>query len=310
MSEEQDFIDGGVADIAESMGFESETEDKELDDIEGEEPEESDQDEPTDEPEPEEIGPETTAKPQPSSWAKDKAEVWEKLPGDAKEYVELREQQMLDGINQYRDGFQYAQYIDQAIAPYRGVIQANGGDEANAIINLFEHHKAITEGSLEQRQQAFIKIGVATGLIPQEGQAKPDPMVSQLQQEINSIKAKESQREAQYREQQERNTAAEVSEFAKDKPYFDDVADDIVRLLKTGDDLPTAYEKAIWINPIVRAKELDRLAIEKSGKAKAEVEKAKVAKSVNVKGTNARHVQSKPLGDWTDTMRQVIDGMK
>ena len=37
----------------------------------------------------------------------------------------------------------------------------------------------------------------------------------------------------------------------KAHPYFDEVADDIIALLKTGASLQEAYDKAVWANPVI-----------------------------------------------------------
>ena len=54
----------------------------------------------------------------------------------------------------------------------------------------------------------------------------------------------------------------EINIFAADPahPYFDDVANDITALLRGGGakDLADAYDKAVWANPVTRAKEQAR----------------------------------------------------
>jgi hypothetical protein len=78
--------------------------------------------------------------------------------------------------------------------------------------------------------------------------------------------------------------ARDVEAFASapEHPYFDDVAEDIVKMLSAGYDLDTAYEKAVWANPATRAKEIDRLQTESRQKAKQVADAARKAKSVNV----------------------------
>ena len=52
----------------------------------------------------------------------------------------------------------------------------------------------------------------------------------------------------------------EVNAFAADPehPYFDELSDEIVAILKTGASLAEAYEKAVWANPVTREKEILR----------------------------------------------------
>jgi hypothetical protein len=314
MSEDFD-IDAGVANIAESMGLSGGTDKEEIEATESTETPGNEGDgEPVEEaveesPENEPID-EIKVKAAPSSWAKDKHETWNGIPDDAKEYIELREQQMLDGIQQYRDGFQYAQYIDQAISPYREVIQASGGDEATAIINLFEHHKAITEGSLEKRQQAFIDIGIATGLIPRENAQKVDPMVSQLQQEINAIKQKEQQRQAQHESRVRQETLLHVEQFSKDKPDFHELSDSIAEFIKIGHTLESAYEQAKWANPNTRSAEIERINAERTAKHQQEAIKAKKSSAINIKPSMSQGKPNSPVGTWDDTMQETLARLK
>jgi S1-C subfamily serine protease len=60
----------------------------------------------------------------------------------------------------------------------------------------------------------------------------------------------------------------EVNAFATDPahPFFDEVSDDIIAILKTGASLAEAYEKAVWANPVTRQKEIARRQKEKDAK--------------------------------------------
>jgi hypothetical protein len=319
MSEDNDLdFDSMAAEMADDMGIASDTDDTNDDldlTVEGEATDEPEA-EAEENTEGEEAEAEQEAQPErnaPKSWAQDKHEVWKGLPDAAKDYIELREKQMLDGIEQYKTGHEYASWIDQAIRPYHDLIQQAGVNEAQAIMNLFEHHKAITQGSLEQRQQAFIKIGQMTGLIPQEGQKQPDPMVSQLQQEINAIKAKESEREQSYRQQVTDRINREVAEFAAKSPYFNELENDISQLISAGYDLQTAYEKAVWANPATRAKEMARLDADKKETAKKEAELARKRTSANIKGsTSMGNSAAIPKGAMFDEreMSRIFDSLQ
>jgi hypothetical protein len=316
MSEDNDLdFDSMAAEMAEEMGIASDEPETDLDDgtEESETEAETEPAENTEEAEEETEQEAAEERNAPKSWAQEKHEIWKGLPDEAKDYIELREKQMLDGIEQYKSGHEYASWIDQAIRPYHSLIQEYGVNEAQAIINLFEHHKAITQGSLEQRQQAFIKIGQMTGLIPQEGQKQPDPMVSQLQQEINAIKAKESEREQQYKQQVTDMINREVAEFAAKSPYFNELEDDISKLISAGYDLQSAYEKAVWANPATRSKEMARLETEKKESTKKEVELAKKRTSANIKGSTSKGNSSAlPKGNMFDdkVLSAVYDSLQ
>jgi len=311
MSEEFD-IDAGVADIAESMGFESHDDDEE--EVEQEEALETEQEEAL-ETEPEEAlepEPEVQAKSPPSSWTKEQHENWGKIPKEAQDYIELREKQMLDGIEQYKEGYRFAHELSSALEPFAADLREIGLPPQQVVYNLMTHHHALTKGSMEDRQQAFLTIGMETGLIPKEGQQLPDVPTRQLQERLDRIEQKEKELQSRYQQDEMAKITAEVETFAADpkNKYFDELGDDIAMLLKAGNDLQTAYDKAVWANPITRAKELERERQELIAKNKKEAESAKKATSVNIKSKTTQRRDTTPTGSWDDTMNEVIRNIR
>jgi hypothetical protein len=261
--------------------------------------------------------PEVVTKAPPASWAKDKHEAWSKVPDDAKEYIELREKQMLDGLEQYKQGNQYASEIQKTLEPYRGMMQQFGVNEHQAIQNLFGWNQQLTSGSIEERQQAFIRLGNDLGLIPREGQPQIDPRTQELQQRLDRIERQEQQRQQQIYQQNLSKVTQEVEAFASDPAheYFEEVAEDVLMLLKSGLDLQAAYEKAVWANPVTRAKEQSKLLEAESKKLAekktAEAKAAMKAKSGNIKAANStRTADSGPAGSWEETMQETLRAMR
>jgi len=319
MSEEQSFdIDAGVDAIAADMGWESTDSDGEdsNDLINEEENDDGLQQEQKTETA-EEVAEETqevTAKAPPASWAKEQHERWAQIPPEAQDYIELREKQMLDGIEQYKQGHAYAQELQRVIEPYRDMLQQFGATEAQVLENSLGWNKILTNGSLEARQQAFISLGTDLGLIPQEGQAQIDPRTQELQQRLDRIERQEQQRAQETYQHNLSRVASEVEAFASnpDNEHFEDVADDVVAMLQADKrlDLQTAYDKAVWANPITRAKEQAKLVESKTKelaeKKTAEAKAALKAKSVNIRPNNSNRQSSEPVGSWADTMEQVL----
>jgi len=315
MSEEQDFdIDAGVADIADSMGFSDGDYEENEEEVEETESEASDDKEEGND-KGEDKQQEVVAKPAPASWAKERHETWSKLPDDAKEYIQLREEQMSKGHEQLKDGYKWGEYINKTIEPFRDILEKNGVDEGTAISNLFMHHRVLTEGSIESRQQAFINLGMDLGIIPQDGQRQQDPQTVQMQQRLDRMERLEHQRLQEQQNQHYSSIAREVEDFAS-KPeniYFDELADDIILMINAGMDLKTAYDKAVWANPITRAKEQDRAFNERQAKAKAErnksVNSARKVTSNTVRSKSRTTASLDPSGSWDDTMRDVLRSM-
>jgi len=303
MSEEHEFdIDAGVAEIAEGMGFGNSDDD--FNDDEGEEDGLQDQETETTE----EVNETNETKQAPSSWSKEQHDNWSKIPKEAQEYVELREKQMLDGIEQYKQGYQQAIEMHKVLEPFLDNIQRNGLNETEAVHNLFSYQLALTEGSAESRQNAFVQLGQSLGLIPVDGATQTDNRTRELQQRLERIERQEQQRAKQSQQQIFNRVEKEVSDFAADSKneYFDEVADDVVMLLQSGLDLQAAYDRAVWANPITRAKELSKSTQQQTAKKTEAARAAKRASSTNIRPLNTSKVSNQPTQSWDDTMNETL----
>lgn len=319
------FIDSGVADIASSLGFEVEEPEKAPENgKEPADPKDLDTTPPESKPggEKVEVQPDDKAatapvvRQPPKSWAKDKHEVWSKMPVEAQDYYEQREKQFLDGIEMYKGDAGYGKTMRDAMAPYKAVIDAQGIDEPRAVQYLLNAHYRLTQGSTEQRKSAYEQLGRNLGLVaPAEGE-EVNPAVKQLQDRLNGIES--SLTAAQQASLQEATAAArtEVDAFASDEkhPYFDEVADDIAILIRAGHKLSDAYDKAVWANPVTRQKELARIQTEadakRKSKAQEDVEKARRATAANIKGSDTRKAPTEPLGSMDDTLNDTLKTIK
>ena len=303
MSDEHEFdIDAGVAEIAESMGFGNSDDD--FNDDEGEEDGLQDQETETTE----EVNETNETKQAPSSWSKEQHDNWSKIPKEAQEYVELREKQMLDGIEQYKQGYQQAIEMHKVLEPFLDNIQRNGLNETEAVHNLFSYQLALTEGSAESRQNAFVQLGQSLGLIPVDGATQTDNRTRELQQRLERIERQEQQRAQQSQQQIFNRVEKEVSDFAADSKneYFDEVADDVVMLLQSGLDLQAAYDRAVWANPITRAKELSKSTQQQTAKKTEAARAAKRASSTNIRPLNTSKSSNQPTQSWDDTMNETL----
>lgn len=307
-------IEAVVGDIGKDLGFEpSESPPQEV----------SDDDPPlSEEPPSSDIAAPAAATPRepPKSWAKDKHEVWAKLPPDAQDYYELREKQFLDGLEQYKADAGVSRQFKEIIAPYKAMIQSQGISETQAIQYLLHSQHRLTNGTPEERAAAYQNLGRDLGIqIPAVGDASQeniDPAILALRKDIDSIKTASAQSQRHALEQARADSAKQVETFAADKAnlYFDEVAPDMVPYINAGLSMPDAYEKAVWSNPVTRAKELARLQTEADvklkGKARAEGEAAKKATRTNIRGQESRKAPTDPKGTMDDTLRAALQQIK
>ena len=270
------------------------------------------------EPEPEIV---STA---PKSWPKEMHDHWSKMPKETQDYWVVREKQMLDGLEQYKGDAGFARQIKETLNPYMATINALGVDAPTAIRSLLNADHQLRVGSPSQKAQYFQHLAKQYGVDldgmgqQQEGQPASDPRLQQLQDELYGLKQVIQTGNQQQLDEQRNKIQNEVNSFASDPkhPYFDEVSEEIVALLKNGATLEDAYEKAVWANPVTRQKEMSRVQTEQQAALKAraiaEAEAKKKAASVNLRNRDSQRTPTGPRATMSgldsalrETMREI-----
>ncbi len=264
--------------------------------------------------------PSPTVKTAPKTWPKEMHEHWGKVDPKVQEYLEKREKQMLEGLDQYKGAAQYGKVLQEVIAPFQATLQAKGLDAPRAVQSLLQAHQRLTSGTPEQRQAAYRQLGenlgFTTGPTTTEPTAPIDPTVKQLQEQFQQIQ------QVLTAQQQEAFTAArtkasqEVEAFASDpkNALFDECYEDIVKFIKAGDSLQEAYDRAVWANPVTREKSVQARLQTETEKAKENARLTALpklkAKSVNVRGRDTLRTPTEPIGSIEDTARATLREMR
>jgi len=221
-------------------------------------------------------------KPRPSSWKKDYEEHWGKLDPTLQDYIQQREADYAKGVSTYKNQWDMAAPIVEAIRPFEQTLKQNNIDPARWISQLGNAHSQLVYGSPEQKLQMFAQLandyGVNLGQLT--GQTGYDPQFSQLAQELNQIKNQWTSFQSQQEMQEQAQLQNEIASFKDDKPYFDEVRETMAGLLQSGmaNDLQSAYDKAIRLNDDVfqrvsatHAQKSEAAQREKVAQAKAKV---------------------------------------
>ena len=221
-------------------------------------------------------------KSRPSSWKKDYEEHWGKLDPTLQDYIQQREADYAKGVSTYKNQWDMAAPIVEAIRPFEQTLKQNNIDPARWISQLGNAHSQLVYGSPEQKLQMFAQLandyGVNLGQLT--GQTGYDPQFSQLAQELNQIKNQWTSFQSQQEMQEQAQLQNEIASFKDDKPYFDEVRETMAGLLQSGmaNDLQSAYDKAIRLNDDVfqrvsatHAQKSEAAQREKVAQAKAKV---------------------------------------
>lgn len=227
------------------------------------------------------VEPIVETKPRPSSWKKDYEEQWGQLDPTLQDYIGQREADYAKGVSTYKNQWDSAQPLVQAIEPFMPLLQQHNIEPSTWISNLGKAHATLAMGTPEQKQQMFAQLandyGVSLNAMAGQGS---DPQFSMIAQELNQIKNQWNQFQSQQERTEQNQLQNEIQSFQQDKPYFEEVRETMAGLLQAGmaDDLQSAYDKAIRLQDGVfqqvtatQAKnvEADRHAIVAKAKAKA-----------------------------------------
>lgn len=252
----------------------------------------------------------------PKTWRPEAAAKWATVDPEVRAEILKREADMFKGLETYKADATTGKAFQQVVEPFKQLLARDNLDPVQMTQQLMSAHVALTLGTPEQKTEYIQWIaktyGVPLQAVPDAEAPYVDPEVKALRDELNSVKSNlnaEAQRRTNEIRQQ---MAAKIEAFATNPahPYFDEVSADITKLLKTGMELEEAYEKAVWANPVTRAKELDRVTAEKAAKAQAEAkakaEAARKATAANVKTKAKQASGTAPLGSLDETLKEAF----
>lgn len=262
--------------------------------------------------------PATTGLQAPKTWRPEAAAKFATLPPEVQQEVLKREEDIFKGLEGYKADASIGKALKGVIQPYMHIYQAQNIDPMQQVSGLMRAHVALATGTPEQKQQFFQHLAKEYD-VDLGGEAPyVDPQVAGLQKQLSDLQSRLNGREQQEADKARTALQAEIDTFASDPAhkYFDEVANDIAGLLRSGaaKDLKDAYEKAIWANPITRAKEQARLTADAEAKAKAEaaekVKQARKATGANVKSSAKAASGTAPLGSIDDTLNAALANIK
>lgn len=255
--------------------------------------------------------------PAPVGWKGDAKVEWNRLPKHVREA--LAEDYASRAALEQR-----AQAFDQVLTPARRQqLQMAYGDDIkglNQILATVEYSNQDPEGFVKwfigQRRLDMSRLVPAQQ--PQES-GYTDPALAAVQSELSGLKQLlHSQQQSQQITWQSQR-ALELNGFLADSvnyPYANDVFDDMMALISTrrAADLKDAYDKAVYANPVTRAKVLAAGQQQQlQAQAQKAAEKKAVASSIAGAPGGVGAVQSQVLTvngrpeTATETLRRVME---
>lgn len=206
---------------------------------------------------------------------------------------------MWRGIEQYKGLANVGQQAQQAVAPIMPLLRERGIPPAQFVGNMTNMYMQLSDARVPAAERAQLAgeilktFGIDVGLLsgqPAADDAYIDPEVKNLRQTVAQLESRlNGQDQARFQEHQS-NLWGQLNKFAEGKPYFDDVVEDMTLLIRGSGgtmSLQDAYDKAVYANPVTRAKEVDRLTAEKTA-AERKAEKERADAAVKARGANVK----------------------
>jgi hypothetical protein len=226
----------------------------------------------------------------PSSWKRDYHEVWQTADDKLKEYAWQREEEMRKGVEPLMGKAQFADKMQRVMQPYEQTIRGLGMEPEAAVEALMRADYTLRNAPADQKRNYLAQLaneyGINLGDVDPYLQPGPvDPVVYQLQNELNNIRGEVVGWKQQQEQAQNQALQAEINDFAETADHFEEVRPTMISLLQGGvaTTLEEAYEKAIRLDDGVYSEiQKGRQAQEDAAKRNAANRAAKAAKAAAV----------------------------
>ena len=194
----------------------------------------------------------------PASWKKEYHEHWAKADPKMQEYAWQREEQMKRGVEPLLSKAQFADAMNDALQPYLPTIQGLGLKPEQAVAALAQADYTLRNSPPAQKMQYLTQLAASYGInlnqATQGGQqtAQPsiDPMVYQLQNELNTVRGEVMGWKQQQEMAENQTLLSEINSFSMTAEHFEEARPTMIQLLQSGvaETLDDAYEKAIRLD--------------------------------------------------------------
>lgn len=254
----------------------------------------------------------------PNTWRPEAKAEWATLSPTIQAEIRKREEDAFRGIEGYKEAANFGNNFKAVLDPFMPILQQHNIDPVAQVQGLMHAHYTLAMGSPEAKVQLFQKLAQDYGVDLGQLGGEPtyvDPEVARLQREVQELKSTQTAEQNRRQQAVVAENRAKVDAFFSDEvkyPHAKTVANDMAALIKSGvcKDLPEAYEKALWANPVTRAAEQARITAELQAKSQKEAEermaKVKRATAANVKTSAKSGSAAAPVGSLDDTIAETL----
>jgi hypothetical protein len=254
----------------------------------------------------------------PKHWSQADRDLFSKAPPDIQQRWLDREKEVQKGVDGKAQELAALkrewESIDSAFKPFERDLGLMGMSKNQFLGSLIHTHKWLSEDPVAALQWVAQQYQVdLKQLLSDPDQPAADPAYKALQTELGSVRSTLQGFLTEQQQVAHQANLSKVTAFAEAKdeagkplhPYFDEVAQDIVKLMRAGEkDLDAAYKKALRMNDEVFEKvQGEKLAANKANEDKmaaarlAKAKKAAVGTDGQVQGVSAKKSLRQDLED-------------
>lgn len=240
------------------------------------------------------ILPQAAALKPPQSWKPAAREKWGALPKEVQEEAVRHDKEVHKVMQESAEARKNWGAFQAAVAPYEGMIRAEGGDPIRSAVNLYQTAMALRTAPAQHKagivRDIIRTFGVDIDMLSAalSGQPAPqqqaqaahfqDPRVDQLLSRLQQAEQSRSQSVAEQGNQA-------VSEFSQNAEFYEDVRHDMADLMELATKrnvaltLEQAYNRAVANHPEVSQVMEQREAAKRANALQASTQRSRAASS-------------------------------
>jgi hypothetical protein len=196
------------------------------------------------------------------------------------------------GVEPLLSKAQFADAMQEALEPYMDTIRGLGMPPDKAVAALAQADYTLRNSPPDQKLQYFMQLAQSYGINLGQAQVQPqqaiDPMVYQLQNELNRVRGEVTGWKQQQEMAENQKLLNEINDFSGKAEHFEEARPTMIQLLQSGvaETLEDAYDKAIRLDSAL----FDRVqqARQAEVNAKKAADKDRAAKSARAAAVSVR----------------------
>lgn len=252
----------------------------------------------------------------PVSWKPEAQAEFAKAPPAVQAEVMRREADMAKFVGEKGPYIKVGEGAEKFLMGQKDLcdhFKINPWDKTAELWGMF---RSFSTANPQQKLQQLVDFAARNGLNLQlQGATEVDPAFRQLREENEATRRELQQFGQQAYNEKLAKSEQEVESFiaSGEAPYFGEVSQEMLHLLNTGrrKTVKEAYDEAVWMNPVTRLKEQQRITADAANKSTVEARKradaARNSSRVNVKSTPARGRPGPPPKSIDDTLNATMD---